>query len=80
MPVLVSCSRARGTITPTYLPLRTGVPANTGNSPNAVSMLAQRQRRWASIETVLDECLVFTGVVAQCWFGVVRALHTVSQH
>ena len=34
-------------------------PANTGHSLNAVSMLAQRRRRWANIETAFSECLVF---------------------
>ena len=34
-------------------------PANTGHSPNAVSMLGQRRSRWAVIETELGECLVF---------------------
>ena len=36
------------------------IPANTGHSPNAVSMLGQRQRRWANIETALGVCLVFS--------------------
>ena len=36
-------------------------PANTGHSPNAVSMLGQRRRRWANIETALGECPVFAG-------------------
>ena len=31
-------------------------PANTGHSPNAVSMLGQRRRRWTNIETALGEC------------------------
>ena len=30
--------------------------------PNAVSMLAQRLRRWPNIETGLDEWLVFAGI------------------
>ena len=34
-------------------------PANTRNSPNAVSMLAHRLRRWANIETASGECLMF---------------------
>ena len=34
-------------------------PANTGHSNNAVSMLGQRRRRWANIETILGECHVF---------------------
>ena len=34
-------------------------PSNTGHSPNVVSLLVQRQRRWANIETALGECLVF---------------------
>ena len=36
-------------------------PANTGHSPNNVSMLGQRRRRWANIETTLGECPVFPG-------------------
>ena len=36
--------------------------ANTGHSPNAVSMLAHRLRRWANIETALGECPVFAGI------------------
>ena len=36
-------------------------PANTGHSPNAVSMLDQRRRRWANGETALGECPVFAG-------------------
>ena len=36
-------------------------PANTGQSPNAVSKLDQRRRRWANIETVLGKCPVFAG-------------------
>ena len=39
------------------------VPANTGHSSNAVSMLAQRLRRWPNIETALDECPVFAGAL-----------------
>ena len=31
------------------------------HSPNAVSMLAHRIRRWPNIETALGECLVFAG-------------------
>ena len=38
------------------------VPANTGHSPNAVSMLAHRLRRWPNIETALGECPVFAGI------------------
>ena len=36
-------------------------PANAGHSPNAVSMLGQRRRRCANIETSLGECAVFAG-------------------
>ena len=36
-------------------------PANTDHSPNAVSMLSQRQRRWTNIETELGEWSVFAG-------------------
>ena len=34
---------------------RPTVPAKTGSSPNAVSMLAHRLRRWPNIETALGE-------------------------
>ena len=40
-------------------------PANTGHSPNAVSMLGQRRRRCANIETALGECPVFAGYSPQ---------------
>ena len=39
----------------------TSVSANTGHSPNAVSMLAHRFRSWPNIETALGECPVFAG-------------------
>ena len=38
------------------------IPANSGHSPNAVSMLGQRQRRYAGIETALVECTAFAGI------------------
>ena len=41
--------------------------ANTGHSPNAVSMLGQRRRRWANIETALGECPVFAGQYTLTW-------------
>ena len=34
------------------------ITANTGHSPNAVSMLAHRFRRWPNIETALGDCCV----------------------
>ena len=37
------------------------LPANKGDLPNAVSMLAYRLRRWPNIETALGECPVFAG-------------------
>ena len=40
-------------------------PANTGESPNAVSMLGQRQRLLIKIETALGECHVFADVLTQ---------------
>ena len=42
------------------LPLLTlvAVQANARYTPNAVSMLGQRLRRWLNIETALGECLV----------------------
>ena len=43
------------------------VPANTGHSSNAVSILVHRLRRWPNIETALDECPVFAEVVHRCW-------------
>ena len=45
--------------------LITDIPASTGHSPNAVSMLAHRLRRSAcppNIETALGECPVFAGI------------------
>ena len=36
-------------------------PANTGHSPEAVSMLAHRLRRWPNIETALSKFPVFAG-------------------
>ena len=39
-------------------------PANTRHSPNAVSMLAHRLRRWSNIETALGECLTFAGYLS----------------
>ena len=41
------------------------VPANTGHSPYADSMLGQRRRRWANIESASGECPVFSGCVRQ---------------
>ena len=38
------------------------IPSNTRHSPNAVSMLVHRLRRWPTIETALSECLVFVGI------------------
>ena len=35
------------------------ISANKRHSPNAVSMLAHRLRRWTNIQTALGECLVF---------------------
>ena len=37
------------------------IPAYTRHSPNAVSMLGHRLRRWLNIETALVECPVFAG-------------------
>ena len=39
-----------------------GIQAITGQSPNAVSMLAQRLWRWANIEIALVEYPVFAGI------------------
>ena len=40
--------------------LATGaVLANTGQSPNAVSMSGQRRRRWGNIETMLGKWHLF---------------------
>ena len=39
------------------------IPANTGHSPNAVSMLGQHRRRCVNIETALGECPVFAGML-----------------
>ena len=40
------------------------VLANIGQSPNVVSMLGQRRRGWANVETALGEFPMFTGVEA----------------
>ena len=45
------------------------IPENTGHSPNAVSMLGQRRRRCANIETALGECPVYT---PRIFFKVIR--------
>ena len=54
------------------------VIANTGQSPNSVSMLGQRRRQWVNIETALGECHVLADVgqsiqQAQCWISVGQA-------
>ena len=36
--------------------------ANMRQSPNVVSLLGQRRRRWTNIEMTLGECLVFAGI------------------
>ena len=36
-------------------------PANASIWPNAVSILAHRQRRWTNIETTLGRVFVFAG-------------------
>ena len=43
-------------------------PANTRHSPNAVSMVVHRLRRWPNIKTASGECLVLLGrvVLARC--------------
>ena len=41
------------------------VPANTGHSPKAASMLTHRLRRWPDIETALGECPVFAGIALE---------------
>ena len=40
-------------------------PANTRRSPNVVTMLAHRLRRWANIVTTLGERLTFHGISAK---------------
>ena len=42
---------------------RARYPANTRRSANVVLMLVRRRRRWANIETTLDERLVFAAYV-----------------
>ena len=46
---------------------RSAIPANMVHSPNAVSMLGQRQRQWANIEAELAEYPVFAGMSANAW-------------
>ena len=38
------------------------LPANTRHSPNVISMLAHRLRRWPNMGITLRECLVFAGL------------------
>ena len=38
-----------------------------GHSPNAVSMLAHRLRRWPNIETALNECPCLLGTYLRTW-------------
>ena len=45
-------------------PMGDVISASTSHSPNAVSMLGQRRRRWSNIETTLGECLVFAASMA----------------
>ena len=40
-------------------------PANTCHSPNTVSKLAQRIRRWSNMEKIFGDCLVF-GETGHC--------------
>ena len=46
------------------------LPANKGHSPNVVSMLGQRRRRWPDIKTTLSECPVFAGLPVGPWSSV----------
>ena len=48
------------------------VTANTGHSPNAVYMLAQRLRRWPNIKTALGECPVSVSVIT-CGLGFLHS-------
>ena len=69
-------------------PLPCRLPSNTGHSPDAVSMLGHRRRRWANIETALSECPVLAGLtlrikhqtLKQCCFNAGPASQTVGQH
>ena len=49
------------------------IPANMGHSPNAVSMLGQRRRRWANIDTALGEFPMFLGEARR------HTLHRIGQ-
>ena len=50
--------------------------ANTGHSPNAVSMLVHR--RWPNIETSLSECPVFVGNKITTWMHFVFLVSVVG--
>ena len=45
--------------------LSAAVPANTGQSPSALSMLFQRRRVWVDNETALGKCHVFADMLQQ---------------
>ena len=48
------------------------IPASyPANSPNFETMLDQRHRRWANIDSALGECLVFAGIC-------VKFVHAIS--
>ena len=51
-------------------------PANASIWPNAVSILAHRQRRWANIETTLGRVFVFAGWPIAVFCPVTSALTT----
>ena len=53
-------------------------PANTCHSPNTVSMLTQRLRRWPDIETSLGDYPVFAAVLPHCQGGGPRVVVTTA--
>ena len=46
------------------------IPANTGHSPNVISMLGHRLRRWPDIGITLGEHPVFAGMILSVFAGM----------
>ena len=44
-----------------YLKINHCAPAITRHPPNVESTLGQRRERWANVDSILGECLVFAG-------------------
>ena len=59
------------------------IPANTRTWPNSVSILDQRRRRWANIETALGQVLVFADIGLFFYFSLrptFRSMHLTKEN